>query len=100
MSKMPEGLLDDIKNYLDITWRDAEGDKKLSAIALSGIAYLNQAASNEFDYTVAGLPRSLLFDYVRYVRSNALEEFQNNYLKEIRALQIQRGLGVYDKKDG
>ena len=95
---LPDGLLDSVKNYLDITWNDPEGEKKLSGIIMRGISYLDRIAGAELDYTTEDKPRELLFDYVRYVRSNALDEFQKNYLHEIIALQISEEVAAFDKE--
>ena len=84
---LPEGLLADLRNYLDITWIDIAGDTKLSGIIARGIKYIDSLAGVEFDYSAEDKPRELLFDYCRYVRSNALDEFQTNYLHELLSLQ-------------
>ena len=85
---LPNGLLNAAKNYLDITWEDAETDTKLTGILERGIAYLNRIAGVEQDYTVEGDAKALLLDYARYVRSSALDEFLTNYLPELLALQM------------
>ena len=85
---LPNGLLNAAKNYLDITWEDADTDTKLTGILERGIAYLNRIAGVEQDYMVEGDAKALLFDYARYVRSNALDEFLTNYLPELLALQM------------
>lgn len=85
---LPNGLLNAAKNYLDITWQDADTDTKLTGILERGIAYLNRIAGVEQDYTAEGDAKALLFDYARYVRSNALDEFLTNYLSELLALQM------------
>jgi len=95
MSALPEGLLTAVRNYLDITWEDPAGDEKLSGIIARGIKYINSVAGAELDYTVEDKPRELLFDYCRYVRSNALDEFQNNYLPELLSLQISQEVKGY-----
>lgn len=86
---LPDGLLEAVRNYLDITWDDPAGDEKLSGIIARGMKYLNKAAGAELDYATEDKPRELLMDYCRYVRSNALEEFQGNYLHELLSLQIE-----------
>nr|DAY94131.1 MAG TPA: Head Tail Connector Protein [Caudoviricetes sp.] len=86
---LPDGLLSDTKNYLDITWDDPDGDKKLSGLIARGIKYLDNTAGKQLNYTIEDKGRELLFDYVRYARSNALDEFQGNYLHELIALQMQ-----------
>ena len=92
---LPDGLLDAVRNYLDITWTDAEGDIKLTGIIARGMKYLDAAAGEELDYSAEDKPRELLMDYCRYVRSNALHEFQVNYLPELLTLQIQREVADY-----
>lgn len=93
---LPEGLLGAVKNYLDITWNDPAGDEKLSGIIARGIKYINSAVGAEMDYTLEEKPRELLFDYCRYVRSNALNEFQENYLHELLSLQIAQEVATYE----
>ena len=93
---LPDGLLAAVKNYLDITWDDPDGDTKLSGIIARGIRYLDKAAGAELDYTIEDKPRELLMDYCRYVRSNALDEFQQNYLHELLSLQIETAVNAGD----
>lgn len=92
---LPDGLLDAVRNYLDITWSDADGDEKLIGIISRGMKYINSAAGAECDFSVEDKPRELLFDYCRYVRSNALDEFQINYLPELLTLQNQKEVERY-----
>lgn len=93
---LPDGLLAAVKNYLDITWDDPDGDTKLSGIIARGMRYLDKAAGAELDYTIEDKPRELLMDYCRYVRSNALDEFQRNYLHELLSLQIETAVSTGD----
>ena len=72
-------LLPDIKNYLDLTWADDKMDAKIWDIATGGMAYLNGKIGDEQDYTLPGLARSLLLDYIRYARDGAADIFENNY---------------------
>jgi hypothetical protein len=94
---MPEGLLASVKNYLGITWEDAAGDEKLSGIIARGMKYLNMIAGTELDYIVEDKPRELLFEYCRYVRSNALEQFQINFRHELLLLQLHEGVKRYEE---
>ena len=43
---MPEGLLNDVKNYLDISWEDENTDNKITGIIERGMKYLNKVAGN------------------------------------------------------
>jgi len=49
MSELPEGLLDDVKNYLDITWEDEATDRKLAGIVAGGMDYLDDKAGERLD---------------------------------------------------
>ncbi len=96
---LPVNLLNDIKNYLDITWEDSAGDDKLSGIIERGIKYIDGVAGQEMDYTVEDKPRELLFDYCRYARSHALDVFQKNYLHELNTLQIVQEVAAYEEEN-
>lgn len=94
--ELPEGLLEAVRNYLDITWEDPVGDEKLKGIIARGIKYIDGVAGKAMDYTIEDKPRELLLDYCRYVRSNALNEFQNNYLHELLTLQMNQEVAAYE----
>jgi hypothetical protein len=85
---IPDGLLSEVKNRLDITWVDAAEDAKLTGIIGRGIAYIDRIAGAEQDYTVDGLAKSLLMQYAMYDRSNSLSDYQGNNLHDLLALQI------------
>ena len=87
---IPAQLLADIKNYLNITWNDAVTDDKLNTMIASGTSYLDGKGGGTLDYESDGTPRTLLFEYVRYMRSNALDVFENNYTALILNMQAER----------
>lgn len=89
MDETVRRILDDIKDYLDITWDDPEGDKKLKGMILRGVSAINGKAGVDFDYLQEGTHRSLLFHYVMYERSGMLNEFWINYKSDIIALQVE-----------
>lgn len=88
-------LLIAVRNYLDITWEDSAGDTKLTGIIARGMKYLDKAAGEPLDYTVEDKPQELLMDYCLYARSNALDEFQGNYLHELLSLQNEKEIERY-----
>ncbi|MDL2318537.1 hypothetical protein LJC74_05615 [Eubacteriales bacterium OttesenSCG-928-A19] len=49
--------------------------------------------------TINIAPQGLLFNYCRYERSNALEEFQKDYLHELLALQLVEGAKALEEQD-
>lgn len=88
-------LLDDVKNYLNITWEDEATDKKISGLISSGRFYLNDKAGAEMDYEKDGYPRILLMEYVRYARDEALDVFEGNYLSMLLSMQHKRRVEDY-----
>lgn len=88
-------LLDDVKNYLNITWEDEATDKKISGLISSGQYYLNDKAGAEMDYEKDGYPRILLMEYVRYARDEALDVFEGNYLSMLLSMQHKRRVEDY-----
>ena len=88
-------LLAAVRNYLDITWTDSETDTKLTGIITRGKAYLDLKAGSALVYTAEDLPRQLLFDYCLYARSNALDEFEVNYLSMLLTLQQREEVAAY-----
>ena len=93
-------LLSDVRNYLDITFEDAETDKKLCGIIERGMAYLNDMAGEKQDYENEGRARALLFDYCRYARNHCLELFEKNFRSELIALQIGEKTDEYAEQQG
>lgn len=82
-------LLQEIRNDLDITWEDPLTDEKLTGIIKRGISFLvDRTGAAETDFTENSRAKALLFDYVRYDRSAALNEFYENYASELNSLMI------------
>lgn len=86
---IPPELLADIKNYLNITWSDPATDEKVRGMIGSGMAYLNTKLGAVADYTVDGMPLTLLKEYCRYMRDSALDVFESNYLPLILTAQLE-----------
>lgn len=95
MSERAAALLEDVKNYLDVTWQDEATDKKYIGLIAAGMAYLDDKAGETLDYTREGYARSLLLDYVRYFRDGAADVFENNYRHLLLAMQNNRRVKRY-----
>lgn len=93
-------LLSAARNYLDITWDDADEDTKLTGVLQRGMAYLNHIAGTSLDFSVEDNPRALLFDYARYARENALDEFTKNYSTELNTLHIRETVKAELESEG
>lgn len=80
---IPDGLLDIVKNNQDITWQDTNTDKKMTTMIENGIAKLDELSGTKNDYLTAGDAQSLLLSYVSYALVDAIDDFMNNYKKDI-----------------
>lgn len=94
-NNLPPGLLEDVKSYLDITWDCEATDLKTRSLVASGMAYIDGKFGGKADYIADGFPRTLLFEYVRYARDNALDVFENNYRSLILGMQNERRVALY-----
>ena len=92
---LPNGLRDDVKNYLNVTWNDEATDKRIGGLTASGMAYLDLKYGDKADYTLDGMPRTLLMEYVRYARDSALDVFENNYQAMLLGMQNERRVKAY-----
>lgn len=83
-------LLEEIKNYLDITWETTpEEDAKLQGLLKRGKAALTgKIGACNFEEDTQ--EKTLLFVHVMYERSGALDEFWKNYRGEILSLRIRK----------
>ena len=88
-------LLAAVKTYLQITWTDTETDARLTELIRAGGTYLDSKLGETGDYTVPGLYRTLLFEFVRYARDGALDVFENNYRPLILAMGHERMVDAY-----
>lgn len=88
-------LLAGAKLWCNITWSDEATDAKVSALIASGEAYIDGKLGIPADYTVSGEPLTLLYEYVRYGLSDALDVFEINYLNRLLAMQNERKVAAY-----
>jgi hypothetical protein len=94
-------MLESLKNYLNISYDDEATDKMLTGAIERGKKFLNDYAGVELDYEEEGLPRQLLFDYCRYVRSHAAEMFETNFKHDLITLRELAEVKAYaDQNDG
>lgn len=92
----------DLKNYLDITFEDPDLDQKLGGICRRAESYLSQAAGKQIyfgrdmeDQNVL----QLLFDCIRYIWNNSLDEFGINYQSELMMLRANTHIDQMEMED-
>ncbi len=91
-----ETILQEIKNYLDITWEDPKEDARLKGMTERGMAAIS-GKIGECDFTGETQEKTLLFIHVMYERAGELAQFWENYKSEIISLQIARKVEAYAK---
>jgi len=88
MADIAAALLNDVKNYLCITWNDSATNSKITGYISRGMARLQSIAGAPISFTAEGLARSLLLDYCRYANSQALEVFETNFQAQLMDLYL------------
>ncbi len=89
-------LLDEVKNYLDITWETSpEEDAKLSSMIERGKAAIS-GKIGQCDFESDTQEKTLLLNHVMYERSGALNEFWTNYRSEIISLRMRKRVERYE----
>jgi len=83
-------MLEEVKNYLNITWVDE--DAKIQNIIDRGKKRLEGLTGGTLDFSSPGLDQDLLLNYCRYDYNNAVEYFEENFEKEILRLQLETGV--------
>lgn len=84
-----EILLEDILNALDITFEDDATRKKIQDIMQQGRARLEQLKGGEIDFTKEKTARTLLFSFCRYGRSNAIEQFEHDFSRQLTSFSLE-----------
>lgn len=85
-------LMEDALAYLQITWEDKTLQRKLEGGIERGKVLLEEYAGATLNFDVPGTPQALLFDYLRYVRSDATEMFEINYQRDLMRLRNLYGV--------
>lgn len=92
-------LLNDVKNYLNVTWEDSELDDKLKSMIERGKASLSNSIGQGLDFENDTQAKTLLLNHVMYENSAILHEFYKDYKEEINTLYIlERVKNAKDKE--
>lgn len=82
-------MLEEVKNYLAITWNDDLTNKNIEQSIAEGKQHLSNKVGVAIDFEKDLNARALLKDYCRYVRNYTLEYFDKNFLSNILELQLK-----------
>lgn len=92
-------MLDELKNYLDVTWSDDSTDAKLSGILERAENTLRSYAGYEPDFAADSHEKQLLFDCCRYIYNNSFEDFSKNFRSELIMLRANHAAKNYDPEE-
>lgn len=95
---IPAELLADVKNYINITWTDEATDNKVCGLIASATMYLDGKSGVALDYEADGAARTLMMEYVRYARDEALDVFENNYRSMLLGMLNDRRVTNYAER--
>lgn len=95
-----KALLDVILNDLDITSNDDMTKKKIERNMDSGAAYLEDKFGMEIDFEKDKIALDLLISYCRYGRSNAIEQFPNDFKSDLTAFALRGALKKQEEAQG
>ncbi len=83
-------LLDEVKNYLDITWDDIDTDKKISGIIARGkLKIIDLVGAFRSDFDKDTLAKSLLMEYCRLAWAGVPEKFEEIFRSELIGLRLK-----------
>lgn len=95
---MDEQLIQEVKNYLEITWEMTDGEEnRLWGMISRGMCSL-QAKIGECDFYTDTQEKALLLNYVMYDRAGALADFWQHYKGELLSLRLNRKVETYAEK--
>lgn len=80
-----------IKRELNITWDDTATNEDLTAKVERAKAILIDKAGRELDFESPTVVQQLFFDCLRYLRSDAYNQFLEDYSEELTALRLGGG---------
>ena len=86
----PFDLLDDVKEALAITWD--EEDNHIVKLIGSSVYYINDLVGAELNLVVNLTARELVINRIRYEYNNALDQFEENFYRELSRLILHVAL--------
>ena len=80
-----------IKRELNITWDDTATNEQIMALVERAKSILVDKAGRELDFEAPSVAQQLFFDCLKYLRSDAYNQFLEDYSEELTALRLGGG---------
>lgn len=91
--------LDDLKNYLNITYTDQDVDAKLAGILARADKYVRSRTSAAANDTLTETEEQLVYDACRYMFNDAFEDFEGNYMHILTAERAARQVAAAESEE-
>lgn len=91
--------LQTVKNYLDVTWEDAQTDAKIAGIIKRAENTLCNYAGAQISFFEGSEEEQLLFDLCRYIYNHAFEEFKVNFRDDLIMLRAKYKVETMEESD-
>ncbi len=91
-------LVEQVKRKLDITWQDADTDRRVSDIMDTAAITLRHKlgiTESAYDFSEAGLENLLFLALCLYEWNHAANEFEPNYANEIAQCRAMHDVAYY-----
>lgn len=93
-------MFDELLRYLNIEWADDNLKEDIKRMLVRGKDYLKWITNADIDYKEDTFAKDLLFDYVRYSMSQAVDEYPSNYENLLLALSMKYTPIFSDSEEG
>ena len=82
--------LEDVKNYLNITYEDQDVDTKLTGILARADSSVRDLAAIAEGAELTPTEEQLVLDACRYIWNDAFEDFSGNFMSVINGVRAKR----------
>ena len=82
--------LEDVKNYLNITYEDEDVDTKLTGILARADSNVRDLAAIAEGAELTPTEEQLVLDACRYIWNDAFEDFSGNFISVINGVRAKR----------
>lgn len=86
--------LEDVKNYLNITYEDQDVDTKLTGILARADSNVRDLAAVAEGAELTPTEEQLVLDACRYIWNDAFEDFSRNFMSVINGARAKRQVEI------
>lgn len=91
--------LNDVKNYLNITYEDEDIDTKLSGILTRANSHIRKVTAANVNDELETDEEQLILDCCRYIFNDAFEDFDQNFMTTINGCRAARQVASMESEE-